>query len=347
MGGATEDAAVVAEVAAMSTLFTPWALRLAVTYRLPDLVDEGCADVAELAARSGTNPDALRRVLRHLTNLGLFTAAGEDRVALAPRGRVLLADHPAQLAPFLDQRNPWAERTDRAVPALLESVRTGTSAWASVFGVGFWDDLARDDEFAKAFDSVMSVHAGVFGPAVAARWDWSEVTRLVDVGGGVGLVLAEVLRRHPHLRGTLVDLPGTAQRAHATFDAAGVADRVDVVGGSFFDPLPSGGDVYLLSNIIHDWADGESERILRRCADAAGEGGVVLLAERVVDESDDPAARVRVSARDMAMLLLLGARERGLAEFRALGAASGLRLTSTTPLVPEQGVALLAFTPSG
>ncbi|ONI82555.1 hypothetical protein ALI22I_41660 [Saccharothrix sp. ALI-22-I] len=344
---AMEDAAAVSEVAAMSTLFTPWSVRLAVTYRLPDLVAEGCTGVAELAERSGTDPDALRRVLRHLVNLGLFTEAGPDQVELAPRGRVLLADHPAQLARFLDQSNSWAERTDRAVPGLLESVRTGTSAWRSVFGRPFWEDLAADAEFSKAFDEVMAVHAAVFGPAVASRWDWSGVTRLVDVGGGTGLVLAEVLRRHPHLRGTLVDLPDTARRAHPTFDAAGVGDRVEVAAGSFFDPLPAGGDVYLLSNIIHDWADADSERILRRCAEAAGPGGTVLLAERLVGDDRAPAARTLVSQRDMAMLVLLGARERGLEEFRALGEASGLRLEFTTPLVAEQGVHLLAFTVAG
>ncbi|MGW4109283.1 methyltransferase [Actinosynnema sp. NPDC004786] len=340
----SDDAEAVAEVAAMSTLFTPWVVRLAVTYRLPDLVAGGCAGVAELAARSGTDPDALRRVLRHLVDLGLFTREGPDRVGLTARGRVLCGDHPAQLARFLDQANPWAERTDRAVPGLLESVRTGASAWPSVFGRPFWDDLAADAEFAKAFDEVMAVHAAVFGPAVARRWDWSGVTRLVDVGGGTGLVLAEVLRHHPHLRGVLVDLPGTAARARAALDASGVGDRAEVVGGSFFDPLPPGGDVYLLSNIIHDWADADGERILRRCAEAAGPGGVVLLAERVVDGGGDRAARAAVSRRDMAMLLLMGARERDEAEFRALGAAAGLRLTTTVPLLPEQGVHLLAFT---
>lgn len=344
---AVDDAGVVGEVAAMSTLFTPWALRLAVTLRLPDLVAGGCTGAAELAERTGTDPDALRRVLRHLVDLGLFTATGPGRVELAPRGRVLVSDHPAQLARFLDQSNPWARRTDRAVPGLLESVRTGASAWESVFGKSFWDDLAADAEFAKAFDEVMAVHAAVFGPAIASEWDWSGVARLVDVGGGTGLVLAEVLRRHPHLRGTLVDLPGTARRARDTFEAAGVLDRAEVVSGSFFDPLPAGGDVYLLSNIIHDWGDADGERILRRCAEAAGAGGTVLLAERLVADDGDAAARTLVSRRDLAMLVLLGARERGPEEFRALGAASGLRLESTTPLLPEQGVHLLAFTPVG
>ncbi|MDA3643104.1 SAM-dependent methyltransferase [Saccharopolyspora indica] len=340
-----EDAEVL-QIAQMATLFTPWSLRLAVTFRLPDLVAGGCTALGELAERSGTDPAALRRVVRHLTNLGLFRRIDDEHVELTGRGRVLCADHPSQTARFLDQNDAFARRTDQAIPGLLESVRTGAAAWESRFGRPFWTDLAADEEFSASFDAAMAVHAARFAPAIAEGYGWSGVRHVVDVGGGTGQVIAELLRRYPHLTGTLVDLPGTVERAAASPELAALAGRCAVVGQSFFEVLPDDGDVYLLSNIVHDWPDEDSVDILRRCAAAAGPGGRVLLAERVVADTGSEASRRFVSQRDMAMLLLMGAAERGLEEFGALGAAAGLRLVSTVSLIDGQGVFLLEYVPA-
>jgi hypothetical protein len=131
-----------------------------------------------------------------------------------------------------------------------------------------------------------------------------------------------LLAAHPHLRGVLVDLPGTVARAVAVLGAAGVADRVRFVGQSFFDPLPAGADVYVLQKVLNDWPDRETVEILRRCADAAGPGGRVLVAGGV--RADDALAALQPE------MVLLGGRTDDLTTFRSRAAEAGLDVTSTT-----------------
>ncbi|MGB3438682.1 MAG: methyltransferase [Actinophytocola sp.] len=341
----TDDEAT-AKVARAATLFTPWALRAAVTLRIPDLIAEGVTDVGELARRAGAEPNALRRLIRYLVLLEVLRTPAADRVELGELGAVLRRGHAAGLASALDQAEPFARRGDEAISGLPEAVRTGKSVWAGFSGRPFWDDLAADPALDQSFAAAMAAHAAELGPVLATRHDWSSARRVVDVGGGTGHVLAAVLAAHRHLTGTLVDLPDTVSQAGPVLVAAGVADRVDVVGGSFFDPLPDGADVCVLANILHDWPDDDAVAILRRCASALTGTGRVVVVERVLD--DVPVAPAEpgqfvASQRDLAMLLLLDAGERTAAEFRALGAAAGLKLTEIVPLVPGQGLFTVTF----
>jgi len=134
----------------------------------------------------------------------------------------------------------------------------------------FWDDLAAHRELAASFDALMGPTGhGTPDPEFQVIGGWESVRSVVDVGGGTGAVLAGIRRARPELHGTLVDLPGTAVRAAATFKAAGVADRVTTIRQSFFDPLPAGADLYLLRKVVNDWPDREATAILSRCAEAA------------------------------------------------------------------------------
>lgn len=346
MSNRDTDRDAVVRVARGATLFTPWALRAAVTLGLPDLVADGVNDLAGLARRSGADVTALRRLVRYLVLLEVFRAPAADRVELGELGAVLCSGHPAGLAKALDQREAFARRGDEAIASLPEAVRTGKSVWAGMFGRGFWDDLAADPVLGRSFDAAMAAHAATLGPEVARRYDWSGVRHVTDVGGGTGHVLAAVLAAHPGLAGTLVDLPGTVSAADPVLRAAGVSDRVTVVGGSFFDPLPGGTDVCLLANILHDWPDEAAVAILRRCGAAVVAGGQVVLVERVLDEvpaaGDDPGQFV-ASQRDLAMLLLLDAAERTEAQFARLGREAGLRPDGVAGLLPEQGLFLVCF----
>jgi SAM-dependent methyltransferase len=165
----------------------------------------------------------------------------------------------------------------------------------------------------------------------AAGYDWTNATHVVDVGGGTGALLAEVLRGNPGLRATLVDLPDTVRRGGAYLAERGLAGRCELAGQSFFDPLPTGGDVYVLSHVVHDWPDDEAVAVLRRCAEAAGESGRVVVIEGPGTPDNDPAAFAEMNLR---MLVLAGGRERDLDDYRALAGASGLRVTDIrmTPL---------------
>src|SRR6266498_1158972 len=161
---------------------------------------------------------------------------------------------------------------------------------------------------------------GTPDPEFEITGGWDPVQTVVDVGGGTGAMLAEILRTQPAIRGTLVDLPGTVARAAETFQAAGVADRVTTLGQSFFDPLPAGADLYLLNKVLNDWPDRETSAILRRCAEAARPNGRVVIMGGV-SEDDQP-------RRLVIEMVLVGGRSSTLAGFRALAGAAGLEVSA-------------------
>jgi hypothetical protein len=228
----------------------------------------------------------------------------------------------------LDQ-DALGSRVERAASGLLESVRTGRPAYPSVFGRSYYDDVSEDPALFADFDDYARIYTGRT-VAKVLEYDWKKVSSIVDVGGGSGMLLARLLSAEPHLHGTLVDLPGTVAHAEETFIRAGVEDRVQVKAGSFFEPLPPGADVYLLSGVLIDWPDEQAAVILRRCAEAAGRSGRVLIAEqRSVEESAAADENLRI-------LFLVGGRARTPAQFRDLARAAGLTIVSA----PEESAAI-------
>lgn len=204
---------------------------------------------------------------------------------------------------------------------LLGYVRTGSPAYHERFGVPFWDDLDAHPEVGASFDALMGpLGHGAPNVDFEITGGWSSVNTIVDVGGGTGAALAELLRKWPKLRGTLVELPRTAALCDEVFHAAGVADRVTVVGQSFFDPLPAGADVYLLKKVLDNWPDRAAVGILSRCAEAARPGGrIVLLGAAVADD-----APISLSI-DM---ILVGGKHRTLSELREVAHDARLEVIS-------------------
>jgi SAM-dependent methyltransferase len=288
---------------------------VAATLRIADRITEGITHNDELATASGTVADALHRVLRHLVVKGVFEEPAPGRFALNDAARTLL-DPAARLGLNLDG---FGGRMAFAWGSLLRAVRTGAPAYHTVFGLPFWDDLQAHPEIAVEFDALMGPAGhGTPDPEVLVSGGWESVRTVVDVGGGTGALLAEILRARPAVRGTLVDLPRTVARSGAVFQAAGVADRVTAVGQSFFDTLPAGADLYLLKSVLADWPDAEATAILKRCAEAARPAGRVVILNGVVPDED------KGPSPELLMLVLVGGRERGLAEFRELARAAGL-----------------------
>lgn len=305
----------------ISDLVSPMAVRVAATLRLPDLIASGATTTAVLAERTGTDPGALGRLLRHLVAIDVLAQQGEH-YSLTPLGDAMREDRGENRGPLMLDVNSALGRVQLAAVGLLDCVRTGTPAYQIMHGRGFWDDLAADPILGAGFDAFMGARdQGAF----AAAYDWSGVRHVVDVGGGIGARLIALLRAHPSLRGTLVELPGPAERAASRLAEVGLDKRVTVVARSFFDPLPAGVDAYVLSGILHDWPDSEATAILRRCTEAAGPSSRVLVVEQVLDDADDMA---RMTAFDLFMLICCGGRERTLDEFRELGCAAGLSLRS-------------------
>ncbi|WP_328451900.1 MULTISPECIES: methyltransferase [unclassified Amycolatopsis] len=309
-----------AELARLVDLATPFAIRAAIALRLPELVAGGTTTTADLAAASGSDADSLDRLLRHLVNVGLFSAdAGE--YGLTDLSRELLGEQQRWQRGWLDLDGPGA-KMDLAYSGMLHSVRTGESAYGKAHGVDFWTDYQRDEKLRLFFGAIMAAHAWQTGPAVAADYDWSTVTRVLDVGGGIGALLSEVLLKHPHLHGAVLDLPPVRPEAERSLADAGLADRAGFVGGSFFDPLPTGYDVLLVSRVLTDWNDEDAARILRRC----GETGARVVVVEVLAGTEHAKNN---SSFDLQSLTLLGGRERTIEDFHALAASAGLAVRST------------------
>jgi hypothetical protein len=291
-----------------------------VTLRIAEHLADGTTQIDDLATAAGAHAESLARVLRHLIRKGLFAESAPGQFALNDNARVLL-DPAIRLGLDLDG---IGGRMARAWSSLLVAVETGAPAYDEVFGRPFWDDLAAHPHIAASFDALMSP-AG-HGPPdadIPLTGGWDAIRTVVDVGGGTGGLLAEILRAHPTIHGTLVDLPATVERSAEIFEAAGVAARATASGQTFFDPLPPGADLYLLKKVLDDWPDREATAILTRCAEAARPSGRVLVLSGV--SPTDPADP------ELLMLVLVGGKDRSLAEFRALAAAAGLEVQSAGP----------------
>ena len=306
---------------AAADLVTPMAVRVAATLRLADHIAAGTRTAEALAAAVRADPDALARVLDHLVTAGVLTRA-DGGFGLTAVGEQLKDDDPAGIRSWLDLEGAIG-RADLCFVELLHTVRTGEPAYPRHFGRPYWDELSADDDLFASFDALMGGRLTEDLPAVAAAYPWGGLGSVVDVGGGDGTLLLAVLRAHPELRGTVVDLPGPAGRAERAITEAGLGERASAVVGSFFDPLPARAGGYLLSGVLHDWDDEPAGRILRRCAEAAGEAGRVL----VVDHFGGPVD----TEGDLRMLAYVRGRERTLDRLASLAASVGLRLDSCTP----------------
>jgi len=305
------------DVAALSDLATPWCVHVVATLRIADHVAAGTTQIDELAAASACNAEALHRVLTHLVGRGVFEEPAPGRFAMNEPARALL-DGPQRLGLDLDG---FGGRMAHAWGSLLSAVRTGAPAYHEVFGRPFWEDLQAHPDIAASFDALMGPAGhGAPDPEVQVTGGWETVRTVVDVGGGTGSLLAGILRAHSTVRGTLVDLPETVARSREIFQAAGVAGRVTTLGQSFFHPLPAGADLYFLKSVLFDWPDREAQEILTRCAEAARPAGRVIVLNGV---SPDDGARPSPS---LMMMVLVGGKERSLAEFRQLARAAGLEV---------------------
>lgn len=323
----------------MSSLVTPMALRVAATLGVVDLIEEGVGTAAELAGRTATDPGALARVLDHLVTVGVLAADGAGGYAVTEIGAELRDDHPGGLRRDIDMRHAMG-RAELAHVELLDAVRTGEVVYPKRYGLGFWADLAGQPELQRTFDARMTRRYAVFAGQIAERYSWSRHATVLDVGGGNGTLMREVLARHPGVRATVLDQAPTARAAEEGFAAAGLAGRGSAVAGSFFEPLPRGADAYVLSDILHDWDDASAAAILARCAEAAGDTGVVLVIESL---RGDFGGRPANTALDLMMLSIFGGRERRIDELAAMAAGCGLEHRGAHDVADER--TLLEFGP--
>jgi len=304
----------------------PRAIYAAAALGIPDELKTGPKDSVELAERTHAHAPSLYRLLRALASVGFFTEGDDRRFALTPQGAALQTDAPGfarstilSLAGDLQ----W-----RAFGEFLHSVTTGETAIEKAYGMSFFDCLSRDPVEATLFGEAMIGLGGAEPPAVAAAYDFRDVHRLVDVGGGSGHLLATVLLASPWMHGVVYDQAHVTDAARERIATLGLADRCEIVDGDFFRCVPAGGDAYVLSHVLHDWDDRRCLTILSNCRDAMGGSGRLLVVEMVCPAGDAPHPG-KIS--DLVMLAITGGMERTEEEYGALLANAGFELARIVP----------------
>src|SRR5688572_8863315 len=281
-------------------------------FGVADFVRDEPTPVAELAAKTGTNPDALNRILRLLAGHGVFAFEPQGYVH-TEASRLLVSDHPHSMRsfgrmmgmPFILQR----------FTELGQTARTGkpTVDWAGLLGY-----FAEHPEEASVFNQAMVGKSGIVIPAVLTAYDFTPFGTIADIGGGRGHLLKAILQQAPSANGVLFDLPRVIREASSAASA-----RLRLAPGDFFrDPLPEA-DAYVLMEVIHDWADEDAARILSAIRRAAPPRSRLLIVEALVSESPGPHFG---KVLDIIMLAVTGGRERTSSEYEALLKSAGFRL---------------------
>jgi ubiquinone/menaquinone biosynthesis C-methylase UbiE len=306
-------------------------LHVAAALGIADRLAEGPANSAELAAAAGTHEPSLRRLLRYLAGLGVLEGDDAEGFRLTAVGELLRADIPGSVR---DRALTYGTWNYQAFGELLHTIRTGQPGFEHVFGTHPYDHLTRHPETARSFDRQMQMMTEFFA-GIPAAYDFSDVGTVVDVAGGSGTLLATVLTAAPHARGILFDADHVVEAARDGLAECGVLDRCELVGGDFLDSVPSGGDVYTLSRILHNWDDERCQDLLANCRAAMRPGATLLIVEHVVPETDPP---VSLLGLDLNMLTLFGGCERTATEFRILLDKAGFDLTGQHPLSLDHAV---------
>lgn len=317
--------------------FVTQALYVAAKLGIADLLVGGPRPSDQLADATGADAPSLYRILRALCGVGLFEEIQPRVFQLTAVGACLRSDVPdSQLAYAIMYGDPVVYQV---AAQLLPCVMTGETAWKHALGMELFEYFGTHPELAAVFNAGMSDGMRQRQRAIQS-YDLSTTKTLVDVGGNQGRLLTSLLQANPHLRGVLFDLPQVVVRAGDFLESVGVAGRCEVVGGDFFREVPPGGDVYLVSTVIHDWADDPAVRILQNCRRAMTATGKLLLIERIL-----PPTIVEITLpllSDLTMLAI-GGRERTEAEYRTLLAAADLDLRSVNP--SDSPYCLLVATP--
>jgi hypothetical protein len=301
-------------------------LQIAAKLKVADQLASGPRSVHQLAAASHVNEDALYRVVRALSMVGVFQETAPRTFALTPVGEMMRSDRPGLYNMALWISSPYHFKTWSEV---MHSMTTGQPSWEVATGLPVFDYFAKNQELSAIFNGAMTAFSAMILPAVLEAYDFSGVHTLVDVAGGHGATLTGILQKYPSMRGILFDLDHVVAGAGPQIAEANCADRCEVVSGDFFTAVPEG-DAYVLQHIIHDWDDERATTILRTIHKAltGRPQGRVLLIEGVIEPGNAPDFHKLI---DLEMLVVAGGRERSADEYRALFAGAGFELARIVP----------------
>jgi O-methyltransferase/methyltransferase family protein len=299
--------------------------------QLPDLVASGPKTVEELSASTGIHAQSLRRLLRGLEVWGVLVEAPDGHFASTPLSDQFRSDKPGlrNLTIMLSEEGyeAWAD--------LMYTLSTGKPAYEHLYGKSHFERIGENPEMSAHFNAAMVEGSTRVARAFSAAYDFTGVRTVVDVGGGNGAVLIAVLQANPEMQGVLLDLAQGLAGANEKVAAAGVAERVTLQVGSFFEAVTTGSDLYLLKWIVHDWDDERALAILKNCKRAMhAKARLVLLERKLPERIADADEALAVVMGDLQMMVVLGGKERTTNEYRDLLARAGLRMTREIPIEP-------------
>jgi hypothetical protein len=297
------------------------AIYAAAKFEIADELKDGPRSVEQLAEATSTNPDALYRLLRALASRGIFAEGKPRQFSLTPLAEPLQSDVPGSKRALAlmsgdEQYRSWAE--------IAYSIKTGETAFEKVFGKPIFDYLGENPDKARIFDAAMVGIHGRESAVILDAYDFAGIGVLADIGGGNGSQITGILQKHTEMKGILFDLPHVIERASNPIEAVGLADRCELVSGSFFDSVPEGADAYMMRHIIHDWDDAKSLTILRNCHQAMSSDAKLLVVESVIPSGNEPFGGKFL---DLVMMLIPGGKERTEDEYRTLFGEAGFELT--------------------
>lgn len=288
---------------------------------IADLLKDGPKSSEELCELTDTHPDGLYRLMRGLASVGVFEETSERIFELTPRASVLMKDSDYSMRAYAIWAGcrcwwqPWGN--------LLYSVKKGKTAIEQTLGMEIFEYFNKHKDMADIFNTFMKERIVPIGNAVCDAYDFSAVKKVVDIGGSAGGLMAAILKANPHLSGVVFDQPAVVEAGRSIIEAQELQGRMEFVGGDFFESVPAGGDIYILSAIIHDWDDQKAKVILRNCRDKIKASGRLLLVESVIKPDNEPAFG---KLTDLNMLVLASGRERTENEFKELLAGAGFKL---------------------
>jgi hypothetical protein len=314
----------------VTSLWVPQTIYAAAELGVADVLGDAALRSEDVAKAIGADAGAVYRLLRALVALGLATQDGAGAFALTAVGACLRADSPTSL-------RSWAllmggPRCWEGWGRLADCVRSGETAPRLLHGMGTFELMKANPREFALFDTAMVELTRRVSGALAAAYDFSGMRRVVDVGGGLGALLPEVLRANPTLHGVVFDQPHCREGARRHFDAAGLGDRYEFVGGDFFESVPPGADAYLVKSVIHDWDDARCLEILARCRAAMTPEARLLVLEVPFPERVSSEVQHGMNVfSDLNMLVMAGGRERTEAEYRDLLETGGFRVSRIVP----------------
>lgn len=290
--------------------------------KVADQITDIPTHVDVIAQAVGAQPDALYRALRLAASYDVFKE-GPNHFSLMPLGALLQTTHQDSmyyLALHEDEAR-W-----QALGGLTHSVVSGEQSFKHVHGMNYFDYLRLNKEASQRFDASMATISAEENRTIARCFDFSTYQSVMDVGGGYGGLIQEIVKACPRVKGVLCDLPQVVSQPSEAL--AEVAKHCTIVEGNFFESIPAISDLYILKRILHDWDDTQAEKILKNCAAVLGDSRRLLVIDAIVPEGND---RHIIKDIDVLLMALFGGKERTEAEFRKLFNAAGLRLIKVWP----------------